>query len=238
MAKYYDSYMSASERAKLAGNNAKKLKKKSADLSPVIIEGRTIAKTWWGKAWNDNLESYADYSNRIGRGKSYVRSGAVVDLQIDKGTVKARVQGTKRTPYTVNVIIDQILPRQYQKILEQCSHRIENIEALANGSFPAELVNIFTAKNGGLFPAPKEIHFSCSCPDWAYMCKHVAAVLYGIGSRLDHDPLLFFTLRDIDMSDFIKKSVEDKLQTMLKNAQNKSDRVIEENQLEELFGVL
>ena len=238
MSKYFEPYMSAAERARLAGNAAKRLKKNNSDLSPVIIEGRTIAKTWWGKAWNDNLERYADYSNRIGRGKSYVRSGAVVDLQIDKGIVNAKVQGTKRKPYTVEIVIDEIAPKRYQKILEQCSHRIENIEMLANGSFPTELENIFTAKNGGLFPSPKEIHFSCSCPDWAYMCKHVAAVLYGIGSRLDHDPLLFFTLRNINMSDFIKKSVEEKLQTMLKNAQNKSNRVIDENQLEELFGVL
>lgn len=211
--------------------------KKAQIMCPVIIEGRVLAKNWWGKAWNHNLESYADYTNRIGRGKSYVRAGKVVDLQIAKGIINARVQGSRRTPYKIEIKIDPLREKIRQKIIEQCGHKISNIEALADGDLPEDMVNLFTSAEG-LFPKPKEIKFDCSCPDWAYMCKHVAAVLYGVGSRFDDDPLLFFELRDIDVGEFIRKSVDDKLNSMLKNAEKGSDRVIEDDKLEKLFGVL
>ena len=109
---------------------------------------------------------------------------------------------------------------------------------LVNGNFPLEMKSLFTDPKSGLFPSPREIHFTCSCPDWANMCKHVAAVLYGIGNRLDHDPLLFFTIRGIEVSDFIQWSVEEKLGAMLKNADRESPRIIEDQSLKDLFGVL
>lgn len=203
---------------------------------PVVIEGRKIAKTWWGEAWCANLEQYADYRNRVGRGKSYVRAGAVTDLQMDGGTIKARVQGSRTSPYKIEVKIDPLSEIRYAAVLKALSGRIENLEALINGNFPPEMKSLFTAPESGLFPNPREIHFSCSCPDWASMCKHVAAVLYGIGNRLDRDPLLFFAMRSIDVSDFIQRSVEEKLSVMMKNADTKSPRIIEDQSLQALFG--
>lgn len=221
---------------------AEQSKNKSAGsgkrMEPVILKGRKIAESWWGQAWCANLENYADYENRVGRGKSYVRAGAVIDLKMDGGTVKARVQGSRKTPYRIEIHIDPMPEARYQAALKLLGNRIENLEALVNGDFPMELKSLFTDPKIGLFPNPREIDFECSCPDWASMCKHVAAVLYGIGSRLDHDPLLFFAMRGIEVGDFIQRSVEEKLGAMLKNADVKSARIIEDRSIRDLFGVL
>lgn len=230
-------YVSVAEKKAKAAKTLEKLKKKNPDIQPVVIEGRTLVRTWWGKAWNTNLESYADYSNRIGRGRSYVRSGAVLDLKITKGEVHALVQGSGAKPYMVTIRIDTLGKDKWSKVINLCNHRIDNLEQLAEGKFPKELEVLFTERKYGLFPEPKEIHFQCSCPDWAYMCKHVAAVLYGIGARLDTDPLLFFELRDLDGMELVKKSMEKRLDNMLKNAGKTSGRAIAEEEVFGIFGV-
>lgn len=226
----------AEERAQIEKGRAK-LMKKNKDIQPVIIAGTKIAKNWWGLAWNKNLESYADYSNRISRGKKYVRYGAVLDLKIERGKVSALVQGSRAKPYEVLVEIDSLPKKKWEAILKDHKHSIESMEALAEGSFPKELEEVFFMKGEGLFPGPGGIHFMCSCPDSAYMCKHVAAVLYGVGARFDVDPLLLFTLRDIEIKDIIKKSVDQKMDDMLKNADKKSKREIRDGDLMKLFGL-
>ncbi len=230
-------YVSAAEKKAKSAKTLSKLKSKNADIQPVIIEGRILAKTWWGKAWNKNLESYADYSNRIARGRTYVRSNAVLDLKITKGEVKALIQGSAAKPYRVTVTIDVLSKEKWNKVIELCNHRIASLEQLVEGKFPKELETLFLEKKYGLFPSPKEIHFDCSCPDWASMCKHVASVLYGIGARLDVNPLLFFELRSIDSTELVKKSMEKKLDNMLKNAGRKSARQIAEEDISEIFGI-
>lgn len=82
--------------------------KKGADLSPVALEGRTIAKTFWGKAWCENIESYRDYAYRLERGRSYVRSGAVIDLKISEGAISALVIGSGSNPYKISIRIDKM----------------------------------------------------------------------------------------------------------------------------------
>ena len=213
-----------------------KLKKKNPDINPVTIDGK-LAKTWWAQAWNRNLESYADYDSRLGRGRSYVKNGAVLDLVITTGEVRALVQGSQVKPYNIVVKIDPLDRKTWSDITQQCSRQISNLEELASGKFPQELTELFTSRGGGLFPSPKEIKFQCSCPDWASMCKHVAAVLYGIGARFDEDPMLFFKLRDIDFSELLKKSVEDKMINMLKNAGARTSRTMVDVNTYELFGV-
>lgn len=230
-------YVSVAEKRAKADRQIAKLKKKDSGLEPVLVEGRTIASSWWGKAWNTNLESYADYENRIGRGRSYVRNHAVLDLKIRRGQVEALVQGSGSTPYTVAVLIDELDKKRWNKLVNLCNRRIDSVEKLVEGKFPRELEQIFKEKNYGLFPAPKEIHFSCSCPDYAYMCKHVAAVLYGIGARLDKNPMLFFTLRNVDIQDLIRRSVENRLDSMLKNAGKKTSRVMPEDEMHDIFGI-
>ncbi|WP_411681488.1 SWIM zinc finger family protein [Clostridium thailandense] len=230
-------YVSVEEKREKAKKSLEKLKKKNPDISPIIIEGRTIASKWWGKAWNKNLESYADFSNRIGRGRSYVRNGAVLDLKIKEGEVLALVQGSGSKPYNVVISIDKLSKTKWEKVTEICNHKIDTMETLLAGKFPKEFDEMFSASKNGLFPSPKEIHFKCSCPDSARMCKHIAAVLYGVGARLDEDPILFFKLRDIDFQELLKKSMEEKMQSMLKNADKKSKRVIEDTDIFDLFGV-
>jgi len=233
----YPKYVSVAEKKAKAERALKKLEKNNPALDPVIIEGRTLAKSWWGKAWNLNLESYADYSNRIARGKSYVRSNAVLDLKISKGKVTAKVQGSRAKPYDTEIRIEILNSTKWREITELCSRRIDTLEQLIEGKFPKELEILFTDKRYSMFPSPKEIHFNCSCPDYASMCKHVAAVLYGIGARLDQNPLLFFELRDIDGRELIRKSIEQKIDSMLKNAGRKSKREIAAEDIPHIFGL-
>ena len=235
---YYNNYYyRPTPKPKDPAIQREKLRKKDPTIQPIILEGKKLAASWWAIAWNKNLESYADYESRIGRGRSYVRQGAVLDLRINPGYVTALVQGTKAKPYEIIINIQPLDPKTWQDIVRKCSRSISNMAELAEGKFPEDLSNLFTDKNGGLFPAPSEIDFGCSCPDWASMCKHVAAVLYGIGARFDEDPTLFFTLRDIDFTELLKKSVEDKMQNMLKNSDQVTPRVIADDDITKLFGV-
>lgn len=206
-------------------------------LEPVNVQGRDIVKKWWGKAWCENLERYADYDSRLDRGRRYIRTGAVLDLKIKKGKILARVQGSRKAPYKVEIRISPLSEEKCQSIIQKCSRRIENLESLLAGDFPEEMKELFQGRDG-LFPMPKEISFSCSCPDWALMCKHVAAALYGVGVRLDEQPILFFELRGIDVGHFIDVTLENKVEMMLANAESPSSRIIDMQEAEGLFGVL
>jgi len=234
---YYPRYVPVAEKKAKAAKKIKQLRKKNPNIRPVIIEGRAIATTWWGKSWNVNLERYADYENRIGRGRSYVRHGTVLDLRIEPGKVTSLVQGTASKPYSVTVNIKELPASIWKGITVACEGKLDSLQELLAGKFPKALNEIFTAQGKGLFPSPKEIDFSCSCPDWAYMCKHVAATLYGIGARLDEEPGLFFKLRKVEMKDLISRAVEDKTQKLLKVARRKSSRVIDDSRLSDVFGI-
>lgn len=234
---YYPPYVTVTEKKEKAAKKLAQLKKKDPDIQPVVIEGSMPAKTWWGKSWNKNLESYADYSNRIGRGRSYVRNGAVLDLKIEPGEVKALVQGSQSKPYVVIIKIKPVRKDNWIKIKESCQGLLDSLPELLEGNFPKTLSAIFMAKGEGLFPSSDEIKLSCSCPDWANMCKHVAATLYGIGARLDENPMLFFTLRNADVHELISQAVDDHTQNLLKIAENKSVRVLEDLDLEDMFGI-
>jgi len=233
----YAPYVSVSEKKAKAAKKLAQLKKKNPGIQPVCIDGRTIARTWWGKSWNANLERYADYSNRIGRGRSYVCNGMVLDLQVTAGKVSALVQGTRANPYKVDIRIAGIAPARWNRIKAACQGKFDALPELLEGRFPKALGEIFMAKGEGLFPAPAEIKFSCSCPDWASMCKHVAAALYGIGARLDQDPLLFFTLRGADVNELVTRAVKEKTRKLLDKAEKKSARVIQDADLGDMFGI-
>jgi uncharacterized Zn finger protein len=230
-------YVSVAEKRARARRKLEQLKKKHPGIHPVVIEGNTLARTWWGRAWNGNLAKYADYANRVGRGRSYVRHGAVLDLQISPGQVKALVQGSRGSPYTITIKIKPISESIWKEIKAACEGQLASLQELLEGRFPKGLAELFTAKGSGLFPSPKEIDFHCSCPDWAYMCKHVAAVLYGIGTRLDEDPSLFFVLRKVKMDDLITQAIREKSARLLKQAKKKTARVIDDADLEDVFGI-
>ena len=240
MGKYWDipvfDQPSVESLKKKASETAKRSSKKGKVLHPIIVSGRTITKSWWGKAWCAKLERYADFASRIDRGKRYVKSGTVVDLQISEGRVEARVQGRRKAPYKVEVRISRLSEERCQRIIDCCGSQIRNVEELLSGRIPYELQELFMSEDG-LFPTPKEISFSCSCPDWALMCKHVAATLYGIGVRFDEDPLLFFRLRGIEVDRFVGVALESRIERMIRNAETPSDRIIEDADLMEIFGI-
>ncbi len=229
-------YVSVAEKRAKASKKLKQLRKKNPDINPILLEGSAIARTWWGKSWNLNLERYADYSNRIERGRSYVRHGAILDLRIDSGKVESLVQGTRSQPYSVNVKIKALNKKVWLDIKAACEGKLDSLQELLAGQFPKALGEIFMAQGKGLFPTPKEIGFSCSCPDWAYMCKHVAATLYGIGARLDEDPELFFKLRKAKIKDLVSQAVEENARKLLKRAEKKTARIIESD-LANVFGI-
>jgi uncharacterized Zn finger protein len=181
-----------------------KLAKKGKTIRPVQIEGRTIASTFWGKAWCDNLESYMDYANRLPRGRTYVRNGSVVHLDIRPGEIDATVSGSEL--YQVKIRITPAAKAKWKSLCNDCSGAIGSLVELLRGRFSDHVMGIITRKETGLFPAPAEIELKCSCPDWATMCKHVAAVLYGVGARLDESPELLFALRSVNHEELITQA--------------------------------
>src|SRR5271157_5504044 len=184
-----------------------KLTKKGHHVSPVVIEGRTIARTFWGKAWCDNLERYSDYENRLPRGRAYVRNGSMIDLQIAPGEIKAVVSGSDI--YKVTVIVAPVSDARWKSICADCAGAIDSLVELLQGRLSKGVMLRVCQQRTGLFPSPDEIKLSCSCPDWADMCKHVAAVLYGIGARLDQQPELLFRLHKVDEKELIAKAGND-----------------------------
>ncbi|MBV9488983.1 MAG: hypothetical protein JO069_04565 [Verrucomicrobia bacterium] len=197
---------SAAEQRTRAEKAARKLEKQGQPLHPIHIEGREIARTFWGKAWCVNLESYSDYSSRLPRGRSYVRNGAVVDLQIEPGVVKALVSGTRL--YRVKITIAPVNPTAWKALKKECAGRVGSLIDLLQGKLSAPVMEVITRRGSGLFPKPSEIDLDCSCPDWAEMCKHVAASLYGVGARLDQSPELLFALRGVDQLELINEAAE------------------------------
>ena len=240
--RYYNNYgfphyVPVAEKQARAKRKLEELRKNHPGVRPVILGGRTLVQTWWGKAWNDNLNKYADYANRVGRGRSYLRHGAVLDLQIRPGRVEAIVQGSDTDPYTVSIKIKPLSKSCWKAIQTACAGQITSLPELLKGKFPKALAELFTAKGSGLFPSPKEIDFECSCPDWAVMCKHVAAVLYGIGTRMDEDSALLFLLRKVKMRDLVTEAVRGTSSALLKRAKTKSARVIDDADLGDVFGI-
>jgi uncharacterized Zn finger protein len=236
MAPWFDEawppYIPVAERRKQAVREVEKLRKKGHPVAPVILEGRTIARTFWGKAWCDNLESYQDFDNRLPRGRSYVRNGAVIDLQISALEIKAIVSGS--SIYRVSISITALAPTLWRSICTDCAGGIDSLVELLQGRFSKGVMERICRQDRGLFPKPSDIRFSCTCPDGALMCKHVAAVLYGVGARLDESPELLFRLRAVDEKDLVAN-----LDTALSISSPPLDvgKVLETDDISALFGL-
>lgn len=198
------------ERRSRAARDGKRLAKSSGKrgraLSPVAVSGRKIASSFWGKAWCDNLESYRDYEYRLPRGRSYLRNGVVLDLNVEAGRITATVSGTSL--YEVMIAIEPVASVHWSRLKAQCAGQVGSVIELLEGRLSDGVMQIITHRGQGLFPKPAEIEMSCSCPDWATMCKHVAAVMYGIGARLDAQPELLFTLRGVDHGELIAAATD------------------------------
>jgi uncharacterized Zn finger protein len=225
-------YVSQAERRRRAAKEMAKLNKKGQPVSPVVLQGRTIASTFWGKAWCDNLEGYGDYENRLPRGRTYVRNGSVVDLQIAEGEISARVSGSSL--YKVKVNIVPVSNAHWKSICKDCAGGIDSLVELLQGRFSKGVMERICRQRSGLFPSPEEIKFSCSCPDWASMCKHIAAVLYGVGARLDNKPELLFRLRKVDEKDLLAGAAAG---LPVSGKKPRTGKVLETADISEIFGL-
>jgi uncharacterized Zn finger protein len=225
-------YVPVAKRREKAAREMAKLAKKGQAISPIAIEGRLIASTFWGKAWCENLESYSDYESRLPRGRTYVRNGSVVDLQIERGRVRATVSGSEL--YAIDIEIGVLPKKRWDAICRDCTGSIGSLVELLQGKLSKNVMERVCRAEDGLFPSPDEIELRCSCPDWADMCKHVAAALYGVGARLDAKPDLLFELRGVDRSQLISGAGKDLPLTQRPVAE---ERLLAEDDIAALFGI-
>lgn len=229
----YAPYVRVADRKRLAAKEVEKLKKKGHSVQPIILESKTITHTFWGNAWCKNLELYSDYENRLPRGRTYVRNGSVIDLNVAAGKITALVSGS--SIYKVQISISKVLKNKWHRLIEECAGKIDSLIELLQGKFSKGVMEIITHPEKGLFPHPKEIQLDCSCPDSAYMCKHVAAVLYGVGVRLDERPEELFLLRKADHIALIAKAETASLNQAIPIDQ--SPQILAESDLSSLFGI-
>jgi uncharacterized Zn finger protein len=194
----------ATKKANARKYAEKQAKKQGRSAEPVTVQGLKIAKTFWGKAWCEHLESYSDYANRLPRGRTYARNGSVVDLQISGGNIQAIVGGSG--VYRVTIKIEKLKPSRWKKVIQDCSTSIDSLLDLLAGRLSDGVMQRLTCPKEGLLPAPREISLKCSCPDSARLCKHLAAVLYGVGAHFDRDPKLLFLLRGVDHQELVSQS--------------------------------
>ncbi|MFI5382175.1 MAG: SWIM zinc finger family protein [Tepidisphaerales bacterium] len=232
--RYWDfkPYVRVADRRRNAEKMVAKLASKGRKISPVKLSSKKIATTFWGKAWCENLESYSDYANRLPRGRTYVRNGSVIDLQIAPGKITAMVSGSE--VYDIEIEIDPLDKKKWQAIKTQCAGKVASMIELLQGKLSGGVMEIITRHDGGLFPSPGEISMACSCPDGAYMCKHLAAVLYGVGARLDEQPEIFFTLRKVDQTELIDQAGSVEAITRTGGA---GKQIIAADQIADVFGI-
>lgn len=227
-------YVPVAQRRAQAWREMEKRRKRGKDIQPVEIQGRTIARSFWGKGWCEHLESFGDYSNRLPRGRTYVRNGSVCHLSLKKGVVEAVISGSEL--YEVKVRIDPLKKPKWSELKRMCTGKIGSLIELLQGKLSEEILAIVVDRQEGLFPLPGEIRFQCNCPDWAGMCKHIAAVMYGVGARLDDRPELLFALRGVDHEELI--SAEASLDAMVGGGSKRSRRrSLAGQDLEGVFGV-
>jgi len=223
----WEEYVPVATRRAKAKQRMTQLKKKGKLIEPIEIQGRSIAKKFWGKRWCEYLESFADFENRLPRGRTYARNGSICHLEIKKGLIEAFVSGSSL--YTVQIDIKTLPKQQWKGLKSDCSGQIGSILELLKGEFSDHVMEVVSNPENGLFPKEEEIDFSCNCLDWADMCKHVAAVLYGIANRLDERPDLLFLLRDVDAHELIT--------TKLTTSSIKTDDILQDQGLAEIFDI-
>lgn len=231
----YPAYVSVAERRKRAAAELAKHKKAGDPWEPVApIEGRVIATTFWGKGWCERFESFRDFESRLPRGRSYVRNGSVIDLRVTAGAVRARVMGSDPTPYEITVTVKPLAGARWKTLAAATAGKISSLVGLLSGELSPDVLEVLTKRDGGLYPEPGELEFDCSCPDWAKLCKHVAASLYGIGARLDARPELLFTLRGVDETELVSSAARATLGARKATAGKK---LLDDKKLGSIFGI-
>lgn len=222
-------YVPVAERRARARRQMDRLRKQGHTLEPVEIEGRTIARSFWGKGWCDHLESFSDFSNRLPRGRTYARNGSVCHLGIKPGLIEARVAGSQL--YSVSIGITKLDAQAWAQIKRRCAGQVRSMLELLQGKLSERVMAVVADRQTGLFPKPGQIKLDCTCPDSATMCKHVAAVLYGVGNRLDAQPQLLFTLRNVDPQELIAADLD------LPDHAETGAQTLADDQLADVFGI-
>lgn len=225
-------YVPLAERRADAMREVARRKAEGVSVSPVKIDGLTIAESFWGKAWCNNLEAYSDYRNRLPRGRTYVRNGSVVDLQITPTKITALVSGSEL--YEVEITISAVPDEHWSALKSRCGGEIGTLVELLQGKLSRSVMDVVTQKKDGLFPKPAEIKLYCSCPDGASMCKHVAATMYGVGARLDAQPELLFHLRKVDHLELIQGAG---VPTTVGKSSKSSKKTLATGDLADVFGI-
>jgi uncharacterized Zn finger protein len=224
-------YVPILERRAQTAERLLRLRADGGQPAPIRVAGRKITTTYWGDAWCRNLEGYSDFANRLPRGRTYLRNGSVIDLHIEAGRVRALVSGWD--VYEVVIGIEPLERKRWDAIKAACAGKLGSLVELLRGSLSKGVMEVVTRRDEGLFPAPREIALDCSCPDWASMCKHVAAALYGVGARLDQQPELLFALRGVDPAELVEVAAAQPVAA----GQRKGRRVLATDQLAAVFGV-
>lgn len=222
-------YVPVAKRRAAARRQMDQLRKQGHTIEPIEIEGRTIARSFWGKGWCEHLESFSDFSNRLPRGRTYVRNGSVCHLAVKPGMIEAHVAGSEL--YRINIRITKLDTKTWEAIKRRCAGQIGSILELLQGKLSDRVMAVVADRQTGLFPKPGQIKLDCSCPDWATMCKHVAAVLYGVGNRLDARPELLFTLRGVDPQELIAAEID------LPDQAQSGAQTLADEQLSDVFGI-
>jgi uncharacterized Zn finger protein len=225
-------YVSVGQRRARAFLEMERLRKKGANIQPVKIAGRQIARTFWGRSWCEHLEKFSDYENRLPRGRTYVRNGFVCHLEIKPGKIAAKVSGSDI--YDVTISIKALAKARWNRVRESCAGQVASLLELLQGRLSDHVMGVVTDQDQGLFPKPSEISMDCSCPDWAGMCKHVAAVMYGIGARFDEKPELLFLLRGVDHNELISKATA---KSVIAKTRKTGRRTLDEQRITEVFGI-
>ncbi len=225
-------YVSVAQRRRNAQRKMNALRERGVDIQPVEIDGRKIARTFWGKAWCDHLESFSDFENRLPRGRTYVRNGSVCHLAISQGKVEAKVAGSEI--YSLSIRIKKLPAKQWDSVKQRSAGQIGSLLELLQGSLSDHVMEVVTDRSQGLFPLPAEISFDCDCPDWALMCKHVAAALYGVGYRVEKKGELLFELRGVNDEDLIDADAEKAVSNATRSGKS---RRLDVGSLSDVFGI-
>ena len=223
----YRPYVSVAKRRAKAQRVMNRLRKQGMEIYPITVQGRKIARTFWGEAWCDHLERFSDYANRLPRGKTYVRNGSVCHLEIDKGTVKAFVGGSQ--VYKVSIVIEPLQKPVWNTVRKNCMGQIGSMLELLEGKLSDQVMAVVTHPQTGLFPQTRDMKFGCDCPDYASLCKHIAAVFYGVGVLLDRQPELLFKLRGVNQDELISTDIN------IPTGTGKRRRL--DSQVDEIFGI-
>lgn len=193
-------------------NNKRRYPPRPKDVNVIRFEGGLRAKsqdgafgdTWWGREWVRTLESFG-WEARMERGQSYARTGHVLDLAITPGQVEGRVQGNRPLPYHVEISLTTLTDDEWQNVLSALSEQALFSAQLLAGEMPPDIEQVFRQSGLSLFPRSHEdLQTSCSCPDWANPCKHIAAVYYLLAEKFDEDPFLLFYLRGRERDQIIQ----------------------------------